>query len=203
MQPGTEKERSPVLATCLGCLAMSVIPLAAMAVLVGAVYMYLEQPDQEEQEREYLEQAERERQNQAAKEVALTGTEQRQLEEEIERLGSTDEALRRKAEIRLADFSTRKPQGVCDVLSAMLRQSRNAQQIVSASGFLCRFHRDTGVALICAQVTERRDDPLFLRAVREGVMSVENLTLRERTLNRIVSTLERANSVYAGTFYEL
>lgn len=203
MQPGTEKDRSPVLATCLGCLAMSVIPLAAMAALVGAVYMYLETSTTSAEDQARQETLEAERQRQAAKAGPLTAPEQKRLTAELGRLGSTDPVLRRNAENIISGYSASKPRAVLAALEQTLRQSQNAQQVSAVAAYLCAYHRDEGLAVVIRRLKARRDDVLFLRAVREGVMSVQNLTLRERALKDIVSTLEREGSIHARDFFEL
>lgn len=203
MQPGTEKERSPVLATCLGCLGMSLIPLAVLAVLMGAVYMYLESSKTADEEEARQDQLEMEQRRLSAKAEPMTALEQNRLAAEIEKLGSTDEALRKKAEIAITGYSSRKPQAVREAMERTLRQSKNAQQIGAVTAFLCAYQRDDGVKVVTGRIVDRRDDVLFLRAVREGVMSVENATLRERALNEIVTTLERSGSQHAGDFFEL
>lgn len=203
MQPEAEKERSPVLVTCLGCLGMSVIPLAALAVLVGAAYQYLESSNSSDEEAARQEQFEMERQRLAAKAGPLPAPEQKRLALELERLGSTDPVLRRNAELIIAGYSTQRPQAVRDALNRTLRQSNNPPQISAVAAFLCTHHRDDGVAVVTGCIKDRRDDVRFLRAVREGVMSVENITLRERALNEIVTTLQREGSQHAGDFFEL
>lgn len=203
MQPGTEKERSPVLATCLGCLAMSAIPMAAMAVLVGAVYMYLEASRDADEDLARQETLEAERQRLAAKAGPLTAPEQKRLAAELGRLGSTDEALRKKAEGIIAGYSASKPHAVLAVMEQTLRQSQNAQQISAVAAYLCIYHRDDGLAVVTRRLKDRRDEVLFLRSVREGVMSVQNNTLRELAMKAIVSTLEREGSIHAREFFEL
>lgn len=204
MLPEPGKERSLAMATCLGCLGLSLIPLAVLAVLVGSIYMHFEQVREAEEEQLRQDRVEREAERQTRlAESAFSADEQRRLNAALSGLASADARERANAESILAELESKNPNAVSAAVVRVLGQSKDVQQLAAAAAFLCKYRGERGGRLIASQVFDRSHDRAFLSGIRKGVYEVQDAALRMLIVDRIVAQLRRAGSVYADQFDEL
>lgn len=164
-----ERQGRPVLATLVGCVGLSFIPLLLLGVIGYSGWRLWFAHD----EREAEERAIRERhQAQEAAQASFSAVEEAQVRALIEQLGIEDPAANRKAWSDLQPFHRRDRNRVRQLMLEALARATNPLLVRSLAWGLCRYYDEAGRAGMLQIAAQRRNQTQVIEAMRSGIVSL-------------------------------